>query len=674
MLLAPTTSHGEAPGKRLAAFDWARTSLGPLPRWPATLRIAVDMMLSSAFPSAVVWGGEMIVICNDAYLVLRGDVPDALGQRFDDVWHGAWEDVGPWVFKVLEGHSSFIEDQPVSIPRGESGSKAWFAFSYSPIRDEEGEVAGFLHTVIDTTASVDAHQAWRDQTQSFEAQIARYMADREHIWQLSRDAMLIVTRELKFLAANPALYHILGWSEEQVMDMPILEMVHPADRTEVQVAVIDVVHGKLDEPVETRLRHQDGHYRRFRWTARFDGNTFTAVGRDITADREEAIRLAEALMRDSHRLEAVGQMAGGMAHELNNLLSGIGGSLELLQRRLAQGRLEGLETYTDLAQDSVQRAMSLTHRLLAFSRRQPLAPRPLDINRHLADLDPLLRQTLGAEMRLHWQLDVLPWPVCLDIGQLDNAIINLCVNAREACLGRGSVTIRSVNERLVSAFPEAGGLPPGDYVALHVEDTGHGLAADEVSRVFEPFYTSKPVGRGAGLGLPMVYGFVRQSGGYVWMESSPGQGARVSMLFPRSLEPVPAEPTPPPAVDRPVEGQRLLLVDDEGNLRTLMHEYLAERGFEVFDAVDANSALESFQQDGPFDLVITDIGLPGGFSGRQLAKTLRMITPEQKILFITGFTDAPIEQRLLDAPGTALMFKPFSLQSLASQAVSMLGS
>jgi len=645
-----------------------------LPRWPATLRIAVDMMLSSAFPSAVVWGGEMIVICNDAYLPLHSDVPDALGQRFDDVWHGAWEDVGPWVFKVLEGHSSFIEDQPVCIPRAASATPAWFAFSYAPIRDENGEVAGFLHTVIDTTASVAAHQAWRDQAQSFEAQIARYMADREHIWQLSRDAMLIVTRELKFLAANPALYRILGWSEDQVMDVPILDMVHPADRTEVQVAVIDVVHGKLDEPVETRLRHQDGHYRRFRWTARFDGNTFTAVGRDITADQEEAIRQAEALMRDSHRLEAVGQMAGGMAHEMNNLLSGIGGSLELLQRRLAQGRLEGLETYTELARDSVERAMSLTHRLLAFSRRQPLAPRPLDINRHLSELEPLLRQTLGAEMRLHWQLDVLPWPVCLDVGQLDNAIINLCVNAREACLERGSVTIRSVNERLVSAFPNEGGLPPGDYVALHIEDTGHGLTTDEVSRVFEPFYTSKPVGRGAGLGLPMVYGFVRQSGGYVWMESAPGQGARVSMLFPRSLEPVPAEPIPPPPVDRPAEGQRLLLVDDEGNLRTLMREYLAERGFEVFDAIDANSALESFQQHGPFDLVITDIGLPGGFSGRQLAKALRMITPDQKILFITGFTDAPIEQRLLDTPGTALMLKPFSLQSLASQAVNMLAN
>lgn len=673
MLLAPRANSDEDRGRRLAAFDWARTALGPLARWPATLRIAVDMMLASAFPSAVVWGGNMVTICNDAYQALHFDVPDVLGERFDAVWHAAWGEVGPWVFKALDGCSSFIENQPVSMPGEEAGTTAWFAFSYSPIRDESGDVAGFLHTVIDTTASVAAHKAWRDQAQSFEAQIARYMADRERIWQLSSDAMLIVTRELKFMAANPALYRILGWSEDQVMDVPILEMVHPGDRTEVQVAVIDVVHGKLDEPVITRLRHQDGHYRRFRWTAQFDGDSFTAVGRDITAEQEEAIRQAEALMRDSHRLEAVGQMAGGMAHEMNNLLSGIGGSLELLQRRLAQGRLEGLETYADLARDSVQRAMSLTHRLLAFSRSQPLAPRSLDINRHLSNLEPLLRQTLGAQMRLHWQLDVLPWPVSLDAGQLDNAIINLCVNAREASLDRGSVTIRTVNERLTSAFPDEGGLPPGDYVALHVEDIGHGMSAEEVSRAFEPFFTSKPAGRGAGMGLPMVYGFVRQSGGYVWIESAPGQGTQVSMLFPRSLKPVSAESNLPAPIERPAEGQRLLLVDDEVNLRKLMHEYLTERGFEVIDAFDANSALNAFQEQGPFDLVITDIGLPGGFSGRQLAKTLRLINPEQKILLITGFADRPIEQRLLDAPGTALMLKPFSLQSLATQTVSMLG-
>ncbi|MGE8168529.1 ATP-binding protein [Pseudomonas putida] len=673
VLLAPNSTSGDLPGKYLAGFDWSRTPLGPLPRWPATLRIAVDMMLASPFPSAVVWGGAMTVVCNAAYLALGGAAFDALGQRFDEVWRGAWENMGPWVFKVMEGQSSFIEDQPVCIALNDKGDTAYFAFSYSPVRDENGDVAGFLHTVIDSTASVAAREAWRCQTLSFEAQIARYMADREHIWELSRDAMVMVTRELKFHAANPALYRILGWSEEQMMDLPILDMVHPADRTEVQVAVIDVVHGKLDEPIETRLRHQDGHYRRFRWTAKFDGERFTAVGRDITAEREEAMRQAEALIRDSQRLEAVGQLAGGMAHEMNNLLSGIGGSLELLQRRLAQGRTEGLESYTSLALDSVQRAMGLTHRLLAFSRKQPLAPRPLDINRHLSGVEPLLRQTLGAEMRLQWQLDVLPWPVFLDTGQLDNALINLCANARDACLERGSVTIRSVNERLVSAFPEEGGLPPGDYVALHIEDTGHGMSSEEISRAFEPFFTSKPVGRGAGLGLAMVYGFVRQSGGYVWIESSPGAGARVSMLFPRSPEVLPPEPSVPPPSDRPAEGQRVLLVDDELNLRTLMREYLDERGFIVADALDANGALERFQQDGPFDLVITDIGLPGGFSGRQLAKTLRMLNPEQKILFITGFTDAPIEPRLLEQPGTALMLKPFSLESLACKAVSMLG-
>lgn len=215
-------------------------------------------------------------------------------------------------------------------------------------------------------------------------------------------------------------------------------------------------------------------------------------------------------------------------------------------------------------------------------------------------------------------------------------------------------------------------MPPGDYVALHVEDDGHGMAAADIARAFEPFYTTKPLGRGAGLGLSMVYGFVRQSGGYAWIESAPEQGTRVSMLFPRCHEPVPDEPAPVPLSQRMARGERLLLVDDELDLRAVMREYLTERGFDVTDVGDANSALERFRHGGPFDLVITDIGLPGGFSGRQVAKAMRMQLAQQKILFITGYADQSIEPQLLDQPGTALLNKPFSLALLADEALRML--
>ncbi|MCE1006187.1 MULTISPECIES: ATP-binding protein [Pseudomonas] len=672
VMLQPSVSQPvELMAQRIARFDWGRTSLGPLPRWPASLRIAVDMMHLSPFPCAVVWGADLFVVHNEGYRALRA-VPDALGTAFDRLWHDVWPAVGPRVFQALEGRSSFVEDPPLSVPGVEDEEPIWCAFGFAPLHDELGNVAGFLHTVIETTASVEAHRHWRAQALGFEQQIERHVAEREQFWQLSRDAMMTVTAELKLHAVNPAWYRILGWTQEQVQDMPVMELVHPADRADVQVAVSGLLQDSNTEQIETRLRHRDGHYHWFRWSARFDGSLLTAVGRDITEDREEAARQSRALMRNSERMQVVGQLAGGMGHEMNNLLSGVGGSLELLQRRLREGRLERVEAYAEVARESVQRAMELTHRLLALSRLQPLATRPLDFNRQLRLCEPLLLKTLGAEVGLHWQLDVVPWAVKLDVRELENALISLCTNAREACLTQGSVTLRTVNKRLTSAFPDARGLPPGDYVALYVEDDGHGMSAEDIARAFEPFFTTKPVGRGAGLGLSMVYGFVSQSGGYVWIESVPEQGTTVSMLFPRCHERVLEEPKPLPPPQRVARGERLLLVDDEVNLRAVMHEYLAERGFDVTVAGDANTALESFRHDGPFDLVITDIGLPGGFSGRQVARAMRMQIAQQKILFITGYGDQPIEAQLLDQAGTALMNKPFLLAELADQALRML--
>ncbi|HEJ1054888.1 TPA: response regulator [Pseudomonas putida] len=671
ILQSPVLPSIEPMGERIAQFDWWRTSLGPLSRWPASLRIAVDMMHLSPFPCAVVWGADLCVVHNDGYRALRA-LPDALGMAFDTLWSDIWPAVGPWVFKALEGHSNFVEDPPLRIVRSEGAEPLWCAFGYAPLHDELGNVAGFLHTVIETTASVEAHRHWREQVQSFERQVEQHVAEREQFWLLSREAMMMLTPELKLHAANPAWYRILGWTQEQVQAMSVMELVHPTERTEVRLAVSGLFQCSHAEQLEIRLRHRDGHYHWFRWSARFDGNLLTAVGRDITADREEAARQAEALMHNSERMEVVGQLAGGMGHEMNNLLSGIGGSLELLQRRLQEGRLERVEAYVDVARDAVQRAMDLTHRLIAFSRHQPLAPRPLDFSRQLRLSEPLLLRALGAEMRLHWQLDVAPWAVSLDVPQLENALIHLCANAREACLEQGNVTLSSVNERLTAFFPDEGGLPPGDYVALHVEDDGHGMAAADIARAFEPFYTTKPLGRGAGLGLSMVYGFVRQSGGYAWIESAPEQGTRVSMLFPRCHEPVPDEPAPVLLSQRMARGERLLLVDDELDLRAVMREYLTERGFDVTDVGDANSALERFRHGGPFDLVITDIGLPGGFSGRQVAKAMRMQLAQQKILFITGYADQSIEAQLLDQPGTALLNKPFSLALLADEALRLL--
>ncbi|HDS1757566.1 PAS domain-containing sensor histidine kinase [Pseudomonas sp. M5] len=658
--------------ERIVQFDWRHTDLGPLPHWEPSLRIAIDMMLLSSFPSAVVWGPNMTVVHNDSYVALLGGLDQALGRRFDSLWSNVWDDIGPWVFKALQGGTSFVDDQPYEIKCAKTGGQAWYVFSYAPIRDEHHEVVGMLHTVIQSSAGVTAHGKWREQAQTFERQIARYMADRDYMWRLSRDAMITVSLDLKMLAANPAWHRALGWSEVEVRGMSILELVHPADRDEVEAAAIDFVNDRGPAELETRVRHVDGHYRWFHWSGSFDGSVLTAVGRDITGDREAAMRQSQVLLRNTQRLEVVGHLAGGMAHEMNNLLSGIGGSLELLQRRLSQGRMERIDSYVALARDSVQRAMNLTHRLLVFSRHQPLAPAPLDMNRHLAAMEPMLRHAVGTEMSLSWELDVDPWTVCLDVGQLESSLINLCANAREACLGRGNVAIRTINTRLASAFPEEGGLAPGDYLGLQIMDDGHGMPAKDVAKAFEPFFTTKPTGRGSGMGLAMVHGFVGQSGGYVWIESSPGQGTKVCMLFPRCLEAIPQTPAAAMPQVSLASGRRVLLIDDEHNLRTVMGEYLRERGFTVSDVADANTAMERFRHDGPYDLVITDIGLPEGFSGQQLAKVMRTVNPCQKMLFITGYTDQPLEPGLLQVPGTALLIKPFELSTLANQALLLL--
>ncbi|MEW9682733.1 ATP-binding protein [Pseudomonas sp. TE50-2] len=669
--LAPPSSSLAEVGMPIAGFDWSATPLGALTSWPPTLRIAVDMVLMSPFPCALVWGAALTVIHNDAYQALLGGSVDHQGCTFDALWEQSWESMGPTVFKVLQGQGSLIEDAPLPVHREGIAATAWVTGCFSPIRDDQGAIAGFLHALIETTASVGASHEWRELAQSFETRLTQYLADPDHTWQLSPDVMLMLEADLSVRTANPAWHRLLGWGEATQLQVALPELFHPADRTEAQLALMALVQGHAAPPFEGRVRHSDGHYCWFRWTGSANQALPTLVGRDITEDRNAVQRLAEAAVRDSQRMEGAVKVAGGLAHEMNNVLSGVGSSLELLERRLAQGRMERVEEYVRMARECAQRAIGLTQNLLAFARSQPLSPNPLNINYLLQDAEPMLRQTLGAEISLNMQLDVAPWPLQVDPDTLRNALLHLCSNARDACLGKGMLTIRTANERLAQPSEGAAALPPGDYVTLQVEDDGHGMSREDLARVFEPFFTTKPLGQGAGLGLPMVHGFVQQSGGQIWIESTIDQGTRVVMMFPRYQGTLPESPAPD-VLPRQIQGERLLLVDDEENLRGLMKEALLDCGFEVCDVPDANSALGQFRHAGPFDLVITDIGLPGGFSGRQVAKALRMIEPEQKILFITGFTTDPVEQALLDEPGTALMFKPFSLQMLVVQIQRML--
>jgi CheY-like chemotaxis protein len=370
-------------------------------------------------------------------------------------------------------------------------------------------------------------------------------------------------------------------------------------------------------------------------------------------------------------MEAVGQLTGGIAHDFNNLLTGISGSLEMIDTRIAQGRVQDLGKYSQAARIATKRAASLTHRLLAFSRRQTLDAHPTDVMKLVADMIDLITRTVGPHIMVETVSTDGLWTVSIDPHQLENALLNLCINARDAMPQGGRLTIETENTRLDAAAAAAHDLPAGDYLTLCVADTGEGMTKEVAARVFDPFFTTKPVGLGTGLGLSMVHGFVRQSGGQVHIESAPGQGTRVCIHLPRHHGEAPPVVAPSRAASsHPVGSGTVLVVDDEPTIRMLLAEVVGELGHTVIEAEDGPAAVASLnasQRAGArIDLLITDLGLPGGMNGRQVADAARRIYPALKILFVTGY--AEITAIGLDPdPGMAVMTKPFAMDDLAAQ-------
>jgi CheY-like chemotaxis protein len=374
-------------------------------------------------------------------------------------------------------------------------------------------------------------------------------------------------------------------------------------------------------------------------------------------------------------MEAVGQLTGGIAHDFNNLLAGIMGSLELLQRRLGAGRTDGLKRYTDSAMTSAQRATALTQRLLAFARRQPLDSKRVDANRLVAGMEDLLRRTLGPAIHLEMVLAGGLWPTLCDPNQLDSAILNLAINARDAIQDSaaegGRLTVETANAYLDDAYARAHGgqVRAGQYIAVSVTDTGTGMTPEVVAKAFDPFFTTKPTGQGTGLGLSMVYGFAKQSEGHVSIYSEPGRGTTFRLYLPRfrgdADEDAEAGLENQEALQA-AAGETVLVVDDEATVRMLVTEILEELGYAAIEAVDAQSGLQILQSHARVDLLITDVGLPG-LNGRQLADAARLLRPELRVLFMTGYAhNAAVGNGALE-PGMEIITKPFSLDALAKK-------
>lgn len=386
-------------------------------------------------------------------------------------------------------------------------------------------------------------------------------------------------------------------------------------------------------------------------------------------ERTAELGVSEAALRQSQKMEAVGQLTGGIAHDFNNLLAGISGNLELLQTRMAQGRLTGLDRYINAAQGCSKRAAALTHRLLAFSRRQTLASKPTNVNGLIAGMEELIRRTVGPEITVEVVGAAGLWAVLVDPPQLENALLNLCINARDAMPGGGRITIATGNKWLDDRVARERDMSPGQYISLSVSDTGTGMPPEVIARAFEPFFTTKPVGEGTGLGLSMIYGFVRQSGGQVRIYSELGQGTTICLYLPRhygEAEEVDVLATLSKA-PRAEQGQTVLIVDDEPSVRTLVTELLEDLGYTAIEAVDGSAALKVLQSDVRLDLLVTDVGLPGGMNGRQVADAGRVARPGLNVLFITGYAEnAVLGNGHLD-PGMQVLTKPFAMEALASR-------
>lgn len=390
--------------------------------------------------------------------------------------------------------------------------------------------------------------------------------------------------------------------------------------------------------------------------------------RDIT-DRlraEAKLVTTQEALRQSQKMEAVGQLTGGLAHDFNNLLTAVTGGLELLQHRITQGRFDELDRYVAMAKTGADRAAALTQRLLAFSRRQTLAPKSTDVDRLVAGMQDIISRSIGPAIEVIVSGAAGLWPVLIDAPQLENALLNLCINARDAMPDGGTITIQTSNTSLSARSAAVQDLPEGEYVALCVTDTGTGMSPDVIERVFDPFFTTKPIGSGTGLGLSMIYGFVRQSGGQVRINSEVGTGTTMCIYLPRHS--VTAETSDPAeaASDgwRTDTGQTVLLVEDEVDIRDLVGEVLGDAGYHVLFASSGPAGVKVLQSKAHIDLLITDVGLPGGLNGRQVADAGRVVRPDLKVLFVTGYAaNAAVGAGHMDE-GMEVLVKPFNILDL----------
>ncbi|MGV1848361.1 MULTISPECIES: PAS domain-containing protein [Rhizobium] len=513
----------------------------------------------------------------------------------------------------------------------------------------------------------------RELNETLEAQVEARSAERDRLWNLSQDMLARADYSGMMSAVSPAWTQVLGWSERELLTRGYASFMHPDDEPPTIEAIGRMAETRQPARFENRIATSDGGWKHIEWTVapELDGVNFIAVGRDLShvKAREAELEQAQEALRQSQKMEAVGQLTGGLAHDFNNLLAGISGSLDLMQTRLEQRRFDELDRYMTGAQGAAKRAAALTHRLLAFSRRQTLEPKPTDVDRLVAGMEDLIRRTVGPQTAVEFHGTEGLWSTLVDPNQLENVLLNLAINARDALPDGGNISIETANRTIDKQGSRMRDMPVGDYVSLAVSDNGVGMTPDVVARAFEPFFTTKPIGLGTGLGLSMIHGFVNQSGGRVRIHSEVGKGTTVTIFLPRhaTVEDASADADTKTVLPHAVGGGTVLVIDDEALIRMLVVDSLADLGYRTLEAGDGPEALKVLRSDARIDLLITDVGLPNGMNGRQVADAARALRPGLKVLFVTGYAESAVLSHGHLDPGMQVVTKPFEMSAFAQR-------
>jgi signal transduction histidine kinase/ActR/RegA family two-component response regulator len=659
---------GGKTGALMRGLDWSSSPLGHPSAWPQSLRSVVGLLLQSQFPMFVAWGSELGFLYNDPYAeILGAKHPKALGSRFYDIWSEIWPDISPLIDAAMSGQATYREDLALLMNRKGFDEQTWFTFSYSPVREESGKVAGMFCAVWETTSKVVAERSLRTSEGRLHALVT---ASSYVIYRMNADWTEMLELEGQGFIADT----------QAPSETWLGRYVHPDDQPQVTAAIRKAIAGKTMFELEHRVRRLDGS---LGWTLSRAVPITDAKGaivewfgaasdvtdrkrteealRDLNATLEQRVAKevaerakTEEALRQAQKMEAVGQLTGGVAHDFNNLLAVLSGGLQLLERNPEPARRRFI---VDGMRHSVERGISLTRQLLTFSRQRALSSETIDLAAHIGGMRDMLSRALRGDINVEMSFATGLWPVEVDVGELERAMLNLSLNARDAMEQGGKIKVVAKNAT------DAGGAA---FVKLSVSDDGAGMSPEVRARAFEPFFTTKEVGKGSGLGLAQVYGFANQSGGRVEIESEVGVGTTVILFLPRSHK-APSSETERAKLGnegagRHARGAHVLLVEDDERVAGLTAEMLDSIGMEVTHVRHVSAALDALAEELQIDIVFSDVMMPGGKSGLDLAAEVRSRRPGLPIVLTTGYAEAAAGARRAGIP---VLLKPYQIEALA---------